>query len=280
MVLTYAYKPSPQSRPWKFLSPQKFPCAPYNPSLLPSLFPGNTTVVEKVLLEIWNTVITFLCSQASPVRSGVKEDEEILGNGHKCAGNTGPWNYETWRANSCSNVLVFRPRSKLKGKVSSLSFMNEDTGPNVVEELVQGPPGSKGQSWSSVAWVQSPHGSLSAFPPATTRNGLNLPRGPHLGPRGGLSACALSPPLCPPGFLAPLPPFSLSAREPAGPGAENTDFPANLWPSLISDQAQLWPESPSILRTPPGKSPRFKTLEESLIRDILVTSKANTATWT
>ena len=168
--------------------------------------------------------------------------------------------------------MVFRPCSKLKGQVSSLSFMNEDTGPSVVEELVQGPPGSKGQSWSSVAWVQSPHGSLSAFPSATTRNGLNLPRGPHLGPRGGLFACALSPPLCPPGFLAPLPPFSLSARGPAGPGAENTDFLQNPWPSLAVTKEPLH------LKDTSREIPKVQDSGREPIRDILVTPIANTAT--
>ena len=123
-------------------------------------------------------------------------------------------------------------------KVLSLSFMNEDTAPVWL------------RSWSQVIQAVGAKLELSGlgarpalltecFPSSYHQKWLNLPRGPHLGPRGGLSACALSPPLGPPGFLAPLLPFSLSAREPAGPGAENTDFPGNLWPSLIPDQAQL-----------------------------------------
>ena len=227
----------------------------YNPSLLPSLFAGNTTVIEKVLLEIWNTVITFLCSQASPVRSGVKENEEILGNEHKCAGNTGQWNYETWRANSCSNVLVFSPRSKLKGVITLIYERGHS--PSVVEELVPGHPGSRGKAGAQWPGCKAclAHWVLSLqLPPEMAEL---APRAP-LGPQGGLSACALSPPLGPPGFLAPLLPFSLSAREPAGPGAENTDFPGNLWPSLIPDQAQLWPESPSIYKDTSREIPKVQ----------------------
>lgn len=46
-------------------------------------------VLEKVLLEISKTIITLLCSQASSVRAGVKEDKEIPGNEGKCADNIG-----------------------------------------------------------------------------------------------------------------------------------------------------------------------------------------------
>ena len=250
----------------------------YNPSLLPSLFAGNTTVIEKVLLEIRNTVITFLCSQASPVRSGVKEDEEILGNEHKCAGHTGQWNYENWRANSCSNVLVFSPRSKLKGVITLL--YEQGHSPSVVDELVPGHPGSKGQSWSSVAWVQSLPCSLSAFPPATTRNGWTCPEGPTWAP--GVA--------CPPAHWALLcvlrvswhhsrpsrcQPGSQQAQGLRTQTSQPTCGPA--W-SLIRPGCDQ--RAPPSIRTHPGKSPRFKTLEDSLVKDILVTPKTNTATRT